>query len=148
MTQIRLRNRDFTPTRHSHHGMDDMFNWFLNENTSFGECNDHPSANISETDNDFKIEMLVPGYKKENISIQFEKGVLSVKHENEENREEASEKFISREFYTRNFNRRFKLSDRLASEKIIAKYENGVLVISIPKKEEAKAKPVQEISIN
>ena len=148
MTLVRLGNRDFSPAKHSYRSFDDMFNWFNNEMPAFGECNNYPSANISETEEDFKIELLVPGYKKEDIRIQFEKGILSVKHDDEGSDEKGTEKFVSREFYSRSFNRRFKLSDRLAAEKISAKYENGILGITIPKKEEAKAKPVQEISIS
>ncbi len=148
MTLVRLNNRNFASTRRSNNGVDDMYNWFMNERPSYGECNNHPSANIKETNDDFRIELLVPGYKKENIRIQFENGVLSVKHESEVDENEENSSYINKEFSTRDFNRKFKLSDRLASEKIIATYENGVLEIAIPKKEEAKAKPVQEISIS
>jgi HSP20 family protein len=148
MALVRLNNRDFAPVRNSYKGVDDMFNWFLNEKPSFGECNNYPSANILETEDDFKIEMLVPGYTKEDIRIQFENGFLSISHEGADKGEDELDKYISREFYRKDFNRRFKLSDRLASEKINASYENGVLEIAIPKKEEAKAKPVQEISIS
>ena len=148
MTLVRLNNRNFVPTRRTNYGMDDMFNWFMNESPSFGECSNHPSANIRETENDFRIELMVPGYKKENIRIQFENGVLTVKHVGEENDNQNVGSYLSREFSSRDFERKFKLSDRLASDKISASYENGVLEIAIPIKEEAKAKPVQEISID
>ena len=151
MTLVRLNNRNFVPTRRSYNrynGIDDMFNWFMNESPSFGECGNHPSANIKETEDDFRIEMMVPGYNKEDIRIQVENGVLSVVHESEAADNQESNSYISREFSSRNFSRKFKLSDRLASEKINARYENGILEITIPKKEEAKAKPVQEISIS
>ncbi len=148
MTLVRLNNRNLSPARHSYKGVDDMFNWFLNERPTFGENTDFPTANILETEEDFKIEMQVPGYSKESIRIQFENGFLSISHDEDEGEDKKSVNYVSREFCTRSFSRRFKLSDRLASEKISARYENGVLEISIPKREEAKAKPVQEISIS
>ena len=148
MTLVRFKNRDFFPVRHSHQGMDDMFNWFNNEVPSFDSCSSYPSSNISESDEDFKIEMLVPGYSKDEIKIQVDNNILSVSHEIENEENGNHKNYISREFRKRSFNRRFKLSDRLASEKIMAKYDSGVLSIVIPKKEEAKAKPIREISIS
>jgi len=148
MTLVRLGNRDFSRGRQAYHGMDDMFNWFMNESRGHGACNDYPAANILETDNDFRLEMLVPGYSKEDIRLQVENGVLSISHESGEAREPETGKYISREFHKRNFVRRFKLSERLATDNIEAKYENGILNILIPKREEAKAKPVMEISIS
>ena len=148
MTLVKFRNRDYFPTRRMHHGVDDMFNWFLNEAPSYGECSAYPSANIIDNDDNYIIEMLVPGYSKEDIRIQFENGILSVVHSREDEAENQSGKYVSREFSPRNFNRRFRLSDKLASEKISASYKNGVLEITIPKREEAKPKPVQEISID
>lgn len=148
MTLVRLNNRDYMPARRSYRGMEDMFNWLPAQSG----CNSYPSANIIETDDDFKIEMLVPGYSKEDISIEYENSLLSVSHESENKEESEGDdslaKYVTREFHKRNFHRRFKLSDRLASDKITARYENGILEISIPKKEEAKAKPVREISID
>lgn len=148
MTLVRLGNREFSRGRHAYQGVDDMFNWFMNEAPAHGTFNDYPSANILESDDDFKIEMRVPGYKKENIRLQVENGVLSISHRSDESDDNEAVKYVSREFQNRNFVRRFKLSDRLAAEKIEAKYENGILMISIPKQEEAKAKPVMEISIS
>jgi HSP20 family protein len=147
MTLVRLRNRDYAPVRHSYSGMDDMFNWFAGEMGGQRGCNNHPSVNIVENDDDYRIEMLVPGYNKEDIRIQFENGILSVSHEASEKDESGRANYLTREFQTVGFERSFRLSDRLASDKITARYENGILEVTIPKKEEAKAKPVREISI-
>lgn len=147
MNLVRLNNKEFLPGKRAYHGMDDMFNWFMNEAPGYGGCNNYPSANIIESDDDFKIEMLVPGLKKKDIRLQIENGILNISHEILTDEQEVQEKYITREFQTREFSRKFKLSDRLASDKIKAKYENGVLTIKVPKKEEAKAKPLQEITI-
>ena len=91
--------------------------------------------------------MLVPGLQNKDINLQLENGILNISHETLGDEQELVEKYISREFQTRDFSRKFRLSDRLASDKIKAKYENGVLTIKVPIKEEAKAKPLQEITI-
>ena len=148
MTLVRLRNNDYLPGRRSYHNADDMFNWFASEMPAFGGCSTYPLANVLESEDDFRIELMVPGYKKDEIRVQVENGMLSISHEPSDNGEEKAYKYVSREFSQKAFSRKFKLSDRLNSGKIAAKYENGVLNISIPKKEEAKAKPVQEISIS
>jgi len=147
MTLVRLNNREYLPGRRAYKGMDDMFNWFMNEMPDHGTCNNYPSSNIRESDDDFSIEMLVPGLKKEDIKIQLENGVLNVSHEELDSEHDENDRYVSREFRARGFSRKFKLSDRLSSEKIEAKYDNGILNIIIPKKEEAKAKPLREISI-
>ena len=148
MTLVRLSNRESLQGRRAYHGMDDMFSWFKNEVPDFGGRNNFPSANILESNDDFKIEMMVPGYKKEDIRMEVENGVLSVSHESESGEKIEPGRFINREFQTRNFTRKFKLSDRLAADKVEASYENGILMIIIPKREEAKAKPAQKISIS
>ncbi len=147
MTLVRINNRDFLPGRRVYHGMDDMFNWFTNEVPGYGGCNNFPSANFLESTDDFKIELLVPGIKKEDIKIQVENGILNISHETNINKQDSVEMYISREFQTKSFSRKFRLSDRLAGEKILAKCENGILMITVPKKEEAKAKPIREITI-
>lgn len=147
MTLVRVKNRDYFPARRSYNGIDDMFNWFMNEAPQYSSCNEYPSTNISESDDDFKLEMLVPGLNKDDIRIQVDNGILTVSYEIDNEEEENTRNWISREFNSRGFSRRFKLSQRLASEKISASYNNGILQLTIPKKEEAKPKPVQEIKI-
>ena len=135
---------------------------FENDLLSFFEAVVHPLAE-SESDNQKHfvmngvelpqllklcwLEMMVPGLSKDDIRVQVDNGILTVKYELENEEEEKKESWVSREFYSRGFSRRFKLSSRLAPEKITASYNNGILVLSIPKKEEAKPKPVQEIEI-
>ena len=147
MTLVRFRNRDYSPVRHSHYGADDMFNWFAGEVPALRGCSSRPSANIIENNDDYRIELQVPGYRKEDIRIQIENGILSISHEKERDEDQTSVNYVSREFQPADFERSFSLSDRLASDKISARYTDGILEVTIPKKEEAKARPVREISI-
>ena len=120
------------------HRSQKIFSYILDRYKNFGK---------EFRSDDFRIEMLVPGYRKEDIRIQYENGILSVSHELSDNQADGNVKYVTREFQPVGFERSFRLSDRLASDKIAAKYENGILEVTIPKKEEAKAKPAREISI-
>jgi len=148
MTLVRLNKRDYLPGRNHYHGMDDAFSWFLNESKSFGGCTNLPSANIIETGEDFRVEMAVPGFRKDDFNIRIENNILSVSHESEGTGVNENEKFVSREFSKGGFSRNFRLSNRLDTDNIKARYKSGILTILIPKKEEAKEKPVREIAIS
>jgi HSP20 family protein len=147
MTLVRMNNRGFIPGRRFQHGIDDMFNWFANELPGYGESNHIPSANILESDEDFKLEVMVPGMKKKDIQIQVENGILEISHDELPEEQDEGWRLLNRGFQVKGFSRKFKLSDRLAAEKINAKYDNGILSIVIPKKEEAKAKPMRKITV-
>ena len=108
-----------------------------------------PSVNVKETDNEFKLEIAAPGLKKEDFKLNLENNVLTIASEKEENTEEKDNGYARKEFSYYSFSRSFTLPEKVVdAEKIEAKYENGVLEILIPKREEEKPKPVREISIN
>ena len=98
-----------------------------------------PAVNIKEEDNAFLLELAVPGRSKEDFKIEVNKNVLTVsselKEENEEHDEEG--KYTRREFRFSSFNRSFTLPETVDGEHIEARYDNGLLYLSIPKKEEA-----------
>lgn len=106
-----------------------------------------PSVNISESKEDFKIDVAAPGLEKEDFRINLNNNVLTVSSDKEEKKEEENDKFMRREFSYLQFSRSFSLPISADTEKINASYKSGVLSIVIPKKEEAKAKPVREIAI-
>jgi len=111
-----------------------------NTNTSF------PAVNISETNDNYELELSVPGRKKEDFKITVDKNILTVSFEkNEENKEEKKQ-FIKREFATESFKRSFTLDEKINADAINAKYENGILFLTLPKKEEVKVLP-KEISV-
>jgi len=109
-----------------------------------------PAVNIQETEDMFKVEVAAPGKTREDFNIELDNDVLTISAE-EKKENETSEKngrFTRKEFSYSNFKRAFSLPDTVNSEEISASYENGVLMINLPKKEEAKVQPKRMIEIS
>ena len=110
-----------------------------------------PAVNIKETDDAFEIEMAAPGMKRDDFHIELDNQVLTISSERQSNDEEKDKKgnFTRREFSYQSFQRSFTLPEyRIQGEGIQAKYNDGILMITVPKAEEAKKKPARRISIN
>lgn len=99
--------------------------------------NNFPAVNVKETDKDYKIELAVPGFKKENINVHLDNDILHIMAENKNEKNEENEKFTRKEFSFNSFSRSFQLPKSANNEKIDAKYENGILKIAVNKKTEA-----------
>lgn len=106
-----------------------------------------PSVNIVEGKEDFRIEVAAPGLEKSDFNINLENNVLTISSEREDKKEEKEERYMRREFSYTSFNRSFSLPNSVDADKIVANHSNGVLSISIPKREEAKVKPAKQIEI-
>lgn len=128
----------------------DIFDTFFNSEPFFsrGMASNVPAVNISETDNAYHVELAVPGLKKDDIKISVEEDQLKIsavqKSETVENDE--SRKYSRREFNYSSFTRAFTLPDLADQAKIEAEYHDGVLSVSVAKKEEAKTL-AREISV-
>lgn len=123
---------------------DDFFTGF------FGDSNKGtlPAVNITESNDDFKIELAAPGYKKDDFKIDLDKNVLTISVEHQEKKEDKEDSKILRcEYRYTSFSRAFTLPDSANSDKIGASYTDGVLMINIPKHDTAKTKPARQISI-
>ena len=110
-----------------------------------------PAVNIRETDDAFEIEMAAPGMKRDDFHIELDNHVLTISSERENNNEEKNKQgnFTRREFSYQSFQRSFTLPEyKIKGDGIEAKYTDGLLLITVPKAEEAKKKPVRRISIN
>lgn len=105
-----------------------------------------PAVNICETKDNYELEFNVPGRKKEDFKITVDKNILSVSFEKSQENKEENKQFIKREFSTQSFKRSFTLDEKINVEDINAKYENGILYLTLPKKEELKVMP-KEISV-
>ena len=103
-----------------------------------------PQYNVIETKDDFKLEIAIPGVSKKDIGLNVEKGLLNIKVNKEVNKET---KFIRKEFNYLSFDKNFKLPKSVEAGNISAKMEKGILVVSLPKKEEAKEQPARNITI-
>lgn len=108
-----------------------------------------PAVNIKENQEDFQVEVAAPGMKKSDFRIELDNNLLIISSEKEENNEESDKDgyYSRREFSYQSFKRTFTLPGTVEGEKINAKYDDGVLRIVIPKKEEAKQKPARQIEI-
>ena len=106
-----------------------------------------PAVNIGEEDNEYTIEVAAPGLEKKDFRIDLENNCLTISSTRENKNEEENEKYTRREFQYNTFSRSFTLPETVDSENIAAKHRDGILYVSIPKKEEAKVKPAREIAI-
>jgi HSP20 family protein len=95
-------------------------------------------VNIAETENEFHIELAVPGLKKDDFKISLDKNVLSVSAEKKTENVDESKKYSKREYSYNSFVRSFTLPETADYAKIDAEYTDGVLNLNVAKKEEAK----------
>jgi HSP20 family protein len=107
-----------------------------------------PSVNIKETDESFEVEMAAPGMEKGDFKLEVNQGILSISSEKSIEKENSDEsRYTKKEFSYQSFCRSFSLPTTVNSDKIAAKYENGILKVYLPKREEAKPKPTRMIDI-
>ena len=120
---------------------DDFFkpwNEIFRTNEGWGRLMTLPAVNITENKDHYNLSLAVPGLKKNDFKIDVEGNILTISSEKEENKEEKDAQFTRREYSYSSFNRSFTLPDEVNKEKIDAAYEDGVLKLTLPKKEEAK----------
>ncbi len=122
--------------------------WFDNGNTNlWGRAMNMPAVNVTEHKDEFMIELAVPGMKKDDFKIDVEGNMLTISSEKEETKEEKEKMFTRKEYNYSSFSRSFTLPDEINREKIDAKYENGILKIALPRKEEAKKLTAKQIAV-
>jgi HSP20 family protein len=97
-----------------------------------------PAVNIAENENEFHIELASPGLKKEDFKINLDKNVLTVSAEKKSENVEEGKKFSKREYSYNSFTRSFTLPESADHSKIEADYTDGILKLTVAKKEEAK----------
>lgn len=125
----------------------DWYDW-NNQNYSLTNTT-LPSVNIKETENEFEVEMAAPGMKKDDFKIELNNSILTISSEKQSENETKDGKNVTRrEFSYQSFSRSFTLPAIVETDRITAKYENGILLINIPKKEEAKPKPLKQIQVS
>ncbi len=106
-----------------------------------------PSVNVTEKTDSFTLELAAPGLKKDDFKINFQNNKLTISAEKEVKTEEIDGKYTRKEFSFNQFQRSFTLPQTIDNEKIEATYTDGILVIVLPKKEEAKTKEPKQIEI-
>lgn len=123
----------------------DLFDWTTR---NFSETNTTiPSVNIKESHEGFEVEVAAPGFKKEDFKIEQHLDQLTISSHKKLEDELKDANYTRREFSYQSFSRTFSLPNTADNENIAAVYENGILSVKIPKKEEAKPKPARQIAI-
>jgi HSP20 family protein len=113
----------------------DMFEGFANTGLRGLPTTNIPSVNVAESDTLFTLELSAPGFSKEEISISIEEDNLVISGEKKSEKEESTKKYTRKEFSQQNFQRSFSLPETVAQENIVARFENGVLFLDLPKKQ-------------
>jgi HSP20 family protein len=103
-------------------------------------------VNIKETKDAYQLEVVAPGFEKNDFKINLDKNILTISAKKKNEVKDENEKLIRNEYSYRSLNRSFTLDEKIDAEKIEAKYFNGVLTLNLPRKVEVKAS-AKEISI-
>jgi len=139
-----LKNRNLFPSI-----MDDFFGKDLLPNFFESQTGmSIPAVNVIESKDEFKIEVAAPGLNKEDFKVDVDNSILIISSEKEFKNEEKDGKFMRQEFSYSSFKRSFTLPDMVEVDKIKASHKNGILIINIPKKDEAVEKPIRQIKVS
>ena len=131
-------------------GLTDMFQNFFDSdfNEFFGRRFSDPAANIIENPDSFQLDLAAPGMKKDDFKIHLENNILTISSEVEDQKLEEGKNFTRKEFFYGSFSRSFTLPKIVDLDKIKADYEDGILKVMLPKKDEAKLEIKKEIRIS
>ncbi|HEV2480187.1 MAG TPA: Hsp20/alpha crystallin family protein [Puia sp.] len=142
MTLVKVNNNGH---RNLSNFVDEFFQGFpagLGRDESFG----FPPVNVHETADAYHLELAAPGRTREDFKLTVENGQLTIGFEKKEETKTEDYKTIRKEFSFKSFKRSFNLDDRIDASAIQAKYENGVLKLLLPKKEQVK-EATKQISV-
>ncbi|MBL7932445.1 MAG: Hsp20/alpha crystallin family protein [Bacteroidia bacterium] len=124
----------------------ELFNWGNNNHSTTRTT--LPSVNIRENEEDYEVELAAPGMDKKDFKITLDGNLLTISSEKQQTDEKKSAHFVRREFSYQAFQRSFELpKDVVEENKIRARYDNGLLRLTVPKKEEVKRKTPKMIEI-
>lgn len=107
-----------------------------------------PAVNVRETDDEYAIEVAAPGFSKDDFKVEYHNGVLTISSEKEEKNEDKGKGYCRKEFNYSSFSRSFSVpSTQIDDSKIGAVYKDGILNVTLHKREEVKPKPARMIAI-
>lgn len=145
-TRALIRNGGTLPTV-----FEDFFKpwneWFDGGNFLMGRTLNVPAVNITETKNDYRLAFAIPGMKKDDFDVNVDGNMLTVSSEKEESKEEKEHQYTRKEYNYSSFSRSFSLPDEVSKDNIQASYTDGVLTLTLPKKEEAKKLTAKSIMV-
>ena len=130
---------------------DDFFKpwneWFDDRKFLYNRMLTVPPVNIVENNNEYIVSMSIPGFKKEDFKIDVEGNMLTIRSEREESEVDKELKYTRKEYTYSSFSRSFTMPEEINREKIEAKYENGILKLFLPRKEENKKISAKQIAV-
>jgi HSP20 family protein len=129
MTHFKVKGSPFVP------GFINLMDKFLVDDYSSCGIQKSPSINIAENENAYVIEMMAPGLTKSDIKIAIEKSNLTISFEKQEEATENKTNYVRKEFGIHSFKKVFALNEHLNANDVTAKFENGILFVTIPKSE-------------
>lgn len=121
--------------------LSDMLDNMLERNFNTGfekKCGCVPATNIIEKENGYEIELAAPGMKKDDFKLEIENKLLSIIYEKKEDDKQEEAEYLQQEFHMDEFTRSFTIPETADAENIKARYDNGILYVSIPKMEKAR----------
>jgi HSP20 family protein len=110
-----------------------------------------PAVNVKETNDDFLIEVAAPGMRRDDFKVELDSNVLTISSQMEDSKEEMDKngRYTRKEFSYQSFQRSFSLPEsKVEGGKISAKYTDGILHVTVPKRDEAKVKPARQITVS
>lgn len=111
--------------------------WFTNGGQALRTVT-MPSVNISENKNEYKVSLAAPGLQKSDFKIDVEGNMITISSEKEEKKDEKDVRYTRHEYSYSSFSRSFTIPEEVNQDKIEAAYTDGVLTLTLPKREEAK----------
>lgn len=145
MTLVKFNQRPFEKSLNSI--FEDLFQHFpANGANKDWSPTGYAPVNINETKEAYQLDVVAPGFDKADFKINVEQNILTISGEKKTAEKSETDKQIRREYGFKSFKRSFTLDEAINDAEISAKYENGVLYVTLPKKEEVKVSP-KEISV-
>ncbi len=147
MTLVKFYNKPIQKSFNSF--IDDFFATvpsILSDGASASDSDSFTPVNVKETENEYVLEVIAPGFQKEDFQVNLDNNTLTISAEQKEITENKNETFIRKEFKQQSFKRSFTIDKNIDAESIVAKYVNGVLTLNLAKKQVVKPS-VKEISI-
>jgi HSP20 family protein len=144
MSTIKVSPRPFERTFSSL--FEDLFQHLPAQEWGQRLATDTVPVNIRETKDGYVLDVVAPGFEKQDFKISMEGELLTLSAERKQESKTAEERFLKREFSFKSFSRSFRMDDQIDRSAITAKYEQGILQLTLPKKEEVKLVP-KEINV-
>lgn len=139
MTLVRFNNKP--QTKYFNNLMDDFFSTMpslFRDDFSRPALKQTVPVNVKEDEQGYSLEVVAPGFAKEDFKIDLEQNILTISAEKKEETENANEKQLRKEYRFQSFKRSFTIDESIDAERISAKNVNGVLTLNLPKKEVVK----------